>query len=385
MAAIFPHYFDHINGAPPIDEAVTAMVPWLGAPANPQMDHQSGRRAQMALEAARAQVAGMLNVPPATLAFTASGTEANNLGIKGFLNANRRRGDHILLSAVEHLSVARAVKRMSEQGYRVDTVPVDRTGRVDPRQVAERLTDDTALVCIQLANPEVGAIQPVADIAALCKPHRAALLVDAVAAAGRMPIDATALGADLLTLAAAPMGGPAGAAALHVRKGLRIQPLIDGGVQENGWRGGLENVAAAVGFGVAAEHTTTRLADRIAHLDRLATRLRTLLGPLPGIHFTGPEQPRLAGHVSMLIDQVEGQSLLGLLDKAGVAASSGSLCGAKAMKASEVLTAMGYGPERALSGVVFSFGPGNSLQEVDQGAELLRQCIDQCHRARAGA
>ncbi len=384
MASCAACYFDHINGGRPLAEAVAAMAPWLGVAANPQMGHSGGRQAHMALEAARAQVAALIGAAPETVLLTGSGTEANNLGLKGFLKANRRRGTQILLSAVEHPTIERAARRMVDAGYTLDTIPVDRHGRVDPHQVAERLSDDTALVCVQLANPEVGTVQDIAAIAALCKPRKAALLVDAIAAAGRMPVDVGQLGADLLTLSSSNLCGPAGAAALYLRRGLRLQPEIDGGIQEGGRRGGLENVAALVGFGTAADITRQTLTERITHLDQLAVRFREQLNNIPGIHLTGAHHARAAGHVSLRVDGVEGESLLIRLDEAGIAASSGSFCGAKAMKASAVLSAMGYPPHEALSGVVFSFGPGNSLQEVDQGAELLRQCIDRCHQALSG-
>ncbi|MBI5137736.1 MAG: cysteine desulfurase [Nitrospirae bacterium] len=382
----FPvRYFDHINCAPPLEEVVRAMAPWLSAPADPQAEHAAGRRAHMALEAARAQVAALIGAYPAAVLFTATGSEANNLAVKGYLKANRRRGTRILVSAVEHPSVERACRRMTADGYTLDTLPVDRHGRVDPDHLARHLTDDTALVCVQLANPEVGTVQPIAEIASRLAGTRAALMVDAVAAAGRMPIHVEELGADLLTLSASTLGGPAGAAALYVRRGLRVQPEIDGGVQENGQRGGLENVAAAVGFGVAAGLTAQRLADASARLNALAERFRAALSGHPAIAFSGHPETRLPGHVSLLVAGAEGQSLLTLLDKAGVAAASGSHCGAKAMKASPVLTAMGYPAAQALSGVVFSFGPGNSPEEVDQGVELLQQCIDDSQRALPGA
>jgi cysteine desulfurase len=330
-------------------------------------------------------VAKLLGTVPAALLFGASGTEVNNLAIKGFLKANRRKGSRILVSAVEHPSVERSCRRMVEAGYQLDIIPVDNVGRVNPDTVAELLSDDTALVCVQLANPEVGTVQPIAELADICKPHKATLMVDAVAAAGRLPIDLSTLGADILTLSSSNIGGPAGAAALYVRRGLRVQPEIDGGIQENGQRGGLENVAACVGFGIAAEQAAANLQPCTDHLSALAERFRDHLAPLPDFQLTGAAPAsRLPGHVSFLVNGAEGESLLTLLDKAGVAASSGSFCGARAMKASAVLLAMGYPPEQALSGVVFSFGQDNSPEQVDQGADLLRQCADQSKRALSG-
>lgn len=377
-------FFDHLHGSPPLPETVRAMDPWLGTVANPQAEHGLGRRAHMALEAARAEVADLLGADTPEIVFGSSGTEVNNLAVKGFLKSNRRRGNRLLLSAVEHMSVDRACRRMADAGYELTRIGVNPLGRVDPEQVAEAISDDTALVCLQLANPEVGVVQPVAEVAAIARAHGATLLVDAVAAAGRLPIDVSTLGADLLTLNAVNLGGPPGAAALYVRRGVRIQPEIDGGVQESGRRGGLENIPALVGFGHAARLAAAHLPARVRHLEILADRMREQLSSLPDVRLTGPQRNRLPGHVSLLVQGAEGESLLTLLDRAGVAASSGSYCGAQAMKASPVLTAMGLPPEEALAGIVFAFGPANTVAEVDEGVERLRQCIHQYQEALAG-
>jgi cysteine desulfurase len=373
-------YFDHINGGPAVPEALQAMAPWLGAGANPLVAHAAGRRAHMAVEAARAQVAALIGARPEDVIFGATGTEMNNLGAKGYLKANPRKGRHVLLSAVEHPSVERACRRMAADGWSVAAVPVDATGRVAPGDVAKALTDETALVCLQLANPEVGTVQPVAEVAALAHAKGAAVLVDAVFAAGRLKVDVTALGADLLTLSGPGIWGPAGAAALYVRRGLRVQPEVDGGVEEGGRRGGQVNVAATVGMGAAAGRLTLDLAGHLTHLEGLAGALRKKVAELPGVRLTGapPEAVpgRAAGHVSLLVPGADGESFLTLLDWHGVAASSGSFCGAKAMKASPVLTAMGYPPEEALAGVVLSLGPQNTAAEVDQCARALRECIE---------
>ncbi|MFQ5508321.1 MAG: cysteine desulfurase family protein [Leptospirillia bacterium] len=384
MTDELPLFFDQINGAPPLPEVVTGMTPWIALSANPQADHQYGRRAHTAMEEARARVALLIGARPEQVLFGASGTEVNNLAIKGTLKANRKKGRRIVLSAVEHPSVERACRRMTEapgDGYDTVIVGVDRDGRVDPDNLMAAVTDDTAMVCLQLANPEVGTVQPVADVARFLSGHRALLMVDAVAAAGRIPIAVETLGADLMTFSAPPMGGPAGAAALWVRRGVRIQPEIDGGVQEGGRRGGTENVAAIVGFGVAAACAYQGLTEQGAHLDMLADRLRDAIGSISGLSFTGPDNKRLPGHVSFRVDGIEGQSLLLRLDQAGIAASSGSYCGAKAMKASPVLTAMGYPPEAALSGVVFSFDAKIDARNVDEGARRLRECVENLRRA----
>ncbi|MDH5528074.1 MAG: cysteine desulfurase [Nitrospirota bacterium] len=376
-------FFDHINGGPPLPGTLLAMHPWLGRAANPQADHAYGRHAHTALEESRAQVAALLNARTAEILFGASGTELCNLAIKGYAKANRRRGRHLVLSAVEHTAVDRSARRLEDDGYQLTRVPVEREGRVNPAAVAGAVTDDTALVCLQLAAPETGAVQPVAETARLLQGTRTVLMVDAVAAAGRIPIDVRELGCDLLVISADSLWAPPGAAALFVRQGVRVQPEIDGGIQEGGRRGGRENLPAVIALGAAAGICQEQLAARAAYLASLEARLRDAVADLPMIHPTGPVPGphRLPGHFSFLVDGAEGQSLLALLDAAGVAASSGSYCGARAMKASPVLSAMGYPPQLAGSGVVFSLGPENTPEEVDEGAKRLRECIFQSQKA----
>lgn len=373
-------FFDHINAAPPFPEAVKAVADCLLRGGNPQSDHRAGRAARTRLDVARAQIARFIGAHAQEVLFGASGTELGNLAIKGYLKANRRKGRHIVLSAVESPRIDRPCRRMEAEGYRLTRIGVDHQGAIDLDQLADAITPGTALVCVQLGNPEVGTVQRIADVAAIAHQHKAAMLVDACAAAGRVPVDVEALNADLLIVSSGTLGGPPGAAALYIRKRVRLQPEIDGGVQEHGLRGGLENVPACVGFAAAAHKLATTMPARTAHLNALAARFTGHLTDAE-IHLTGPVAARLPGHVSLLVSGTDGQSLLARLDEAGVAASSGSFCGAQAMKASAVLTAMGYTPTEAGSGIVFSFGPENTAEEVDEGAKRLRECISQCKQS----
>ncbi len=375
-------FFDHINAAPPFPEAVNAVTDCLVRGGNPQSDHRAGRAARTRLDVARAQVARFIGAHAEEVLFGASGTELGNLAIKGYLKANQRKGRHIVLSAVESPRIDRPCRRMEAEGYRLTRIGVDGEGIIDLDQLADAITPGTALVCVQLGNPEVGTVQRIADVAAIAHQHKAAVLVDACAAAGRVPVDVAALNADILILSASPLGGPPGAAAMYIKKPVRLQPEIDGGVQERGLRGGLENVAACVGFAAAAHKLATTMPAHTEHLNALAARFTGHLTDMPEIRLTGPGlEDRLPGHVSLLVSGTDGQSLLARLDEAGVAASSGSFCGAQAMKASAVLTAMGYTPTEASSGIVFSFGPENTAEEVDEGAKRLRECISQCKQS----
>ena len=246
-------YLDHIAATPLLPEVREAMRPYLGeAFGNPQSLHAAGRRAQEAVEEAREDVAALVGAQAAEIYFTASGTEANNFAVKGLALGQQAKGRHIVVSAIEHSSVLNSVKALERQGFTATLVPVDGSGRVDPADVEKALTKETILVSVMTANSEVGTIEPIAEIAAAAKPRGILVHTDAVAAAGSVPLDVQALGVDALSLAGDQFYGPKGGAALFVRKGVRILPLVDGGIQEGGRRGGTENVPAIVGLGRAA-------------------------------------------------------------------------------------------------------------------------------------
>ncbi|NLH76653.1 MAG: cysteine desulfurase, partial [Acidobacteria bacterium] len=243
-------YCDRIAATPLLPEVREAMRPYLeGAFGNPQSLHAAGREAQEAVEAARADVAALVGARPDEIYFTASGSEANNFALKGLALGQQSKGRHLVVSAVEHSSVLNSVKALERLGFTSSLVPVDRTGRVDPADVAKALTKETTVVSVMTANSEVGTIEPVADIAAVCRERGVLFHTDAVAAAGSVPLDVKALGVDALSLAGDQFYGPKGAAALFVRKGVRVLPLVDGGIQEGGRRGGTENVPAIAGLG----------------------------------------------------------------------------------------------------------------------------------------
>ncbi|MEN6310260.1 MAG: cysteine desulfurase family protein, partial [Acidobacteriota bacterium] len=263
-------YFDHIAATPLHPQALEAMLPYLGeAYGNPQSLHAAGQRALAAVDEARAQVAGLVGAAGDEIIFAASGSEANNLAVKGLAQAYQARGKHIVVSAVEHLSVLNPVKSLEKLGFSSTTVPVDGTGLVDPAAVEKALRKDTVLVSVMTANNEVGTIEPVADIARVCRARGVLFHTDAVAAAGAIPLDVRELGVDALSLAGDQFYGPKGSAALFLKKGTRILPLVEGGIQENGRRAGTENVAAIVGLGRAAAIARADMAGRTARLEPL--------------------------------------------------------------------------------------------------------------------
>ena len=375
-------YLDRIAATPLLAEVREAMAPFLGeAFGNPQSLHAAGRRAQEAVEEAREDVAALVGGKPAEIYFTASGTEANNFALKGLGLGQQARGRHVVVSAIEHSSVLNSVKAMEKQGFTSTLVPVDGSGRVDPAAVAEALTPETTLVSVMTANSEVGTIEPVAAIAAVCKPRGVLVHTDAVAAAGSVPLDVEALGVDALSLAGDQFYGPKGGAALFVRKGVRILPLIDGGIQEGGRRGGTENVPAIVGLGraarLAARDMELRRAALVPLRDRLLDELPRRIGH---VLVTGSRTDRLPHQASFCVEFVEGEAMLLSLDMQGVAASSGSACTSKALKASHVLLAMGLDHATAQGSLVFSLIDAATRDDVDHLLEVFPPIVDRLRR-----
>lgn len=360
-------YLDHIAATPLRPEAFEAMRPFLGASfGNPQSLHTAGREALAAVDAAREEVAALIGAAAPEIYFTANGSEANNFAVKGLAAGQQARGRHIVVSAIEHTSVLNSVKALERSGFTATLVPVDREGRVDPAEVGKALTKDTVLVSVMLANSEVGTIEPVAEIAALCRERKVLCHTDAVAAAGNIPVDVGALGVDALSLAGDQFYGPKGAAALFVRKGTRILPFIDGGIQEGGRRGGTENVAAIVGLGRAAALARAEMAARAAALVPLRDRLLDELPKRIGhVIVTGSRTDRLPHHASFCVEFVEGEGMLLFLDMKGIAASSGSACTSKALKASHVLLAMGLDHATAQGSLIFSLIDGTAPSDVE--------------------
>ena len=371
-------YLDRIAATPVRPEVFEAMRPFLNdAFGNPQSLHAWGRRAQDAVEGARAETAALIGADPSEIYFTASGSEANNLAIKGLAAGQQARGKRLVVSAIEHTSVLNSVKALEKSGFSSVLVPVDGQGRVGPAAVERALTGDTVLVSVMTANNEVGTIEPVAEIAAACRARGILFHTDAVAAAGSVPLDVRALGVDALSLAGDQFYGPQGAAALYVRKGVRVLPLVDGGIQEGGRRGGTENVAGIVGLGRAAALARTEMAARAAALVPLRDRL---LDELPRrvehVRVTGSRTARLPHHASFCVEFVEGEGMLLFLDMKGFAASSGSACTSKSLKASHVLLAMGLDHATAQGSLIFSLIDGTEAAAVEALLEAFPPIVE---------
>jgi cysteine desulfurase len=373
-------YFDHAATTPVHPHVVEAMLPYLQEKfGNPLSLHSFGEDPREAVEEARARVADLIGARPDEIYFTASGSEANNMAVKGIALMNRQKGQHMVVSAIEHQSVLNSTQTLEKLGFEVTQVPVDQHGLVDPDDVVTAIRDDTTLVSVMHANSEIGTIEPVAEIARAVKEKRKGIAfhTDAVATVGTLPVDVRELEVDLLSLAGSQFYGPKGAAALFIKKGVRLMPLIDGGIQERGRRAGTENVPAIVGLGVAAELAQEGLAERAERLVPLRHRLiERLTSEMDRVYLTGHPTKRLPGHVSVCIEFIEGESMLLMLNMQGVAASSGSTCTSRALKASHVLTAIGVETALAQGSLVFTLGESSTIEDVDYVAEVLPPIVE---------
>jgi len=371
-------YLDNNSTTPILPEVRDVMLPYLGEYfGNPSCLHEWGDPPREALETARNQVADLIGGAPEEIIFTGSGTESNNFAVKGLAMANQKKGKHVVVSAIEHFSVLNSAKTLEKMGFTYSTVAVDKYGVIDPEHVRKAIRDDTVLVSIMHANGEVGTLEPIKEIGKITKEKDIVFHTDAVATAGTIPVNVKELGVDALSLAGNMFYGPKGVGALWLRKGTRITPLLDGGIQEGGRRAGTENVAGIVGLGKAAELAKAHLAVRNEHLARLRDRLlKELPARISRVMITGHPQNRLPGHASFCVEFIEGESMLMLLNSQGVAVTSGSACTSRALQASHVLLAMGLPHEIAQGSLLFGLGMSNTNEDVDYVLDILPPIVD---------
>ncbi len=371
-------YLDHASSSPLRPGALAAMLPYLqGHPGDPARLHAEGRATRVAVEDAREQVAALFGARPREVVFTSSGTESVNHAIWGGVRRGGL-GGHVVSTAVEHSAVLDACRR--EPGG-LTLVGVDPSGRIDPDEVRDAITPSTVLVSVQLANHEVGTLQPVEEVVALAHQHADLLVhVDACAASGQVPIDFGALGADLLSVSGHKWGAPKGAAAMLVRRGLRVPPLIVGGAQERARRGGIEDVAAIVGFGAAAaEVATTMPAEQAAARARTERVAEAVLAAVPDTVRLGATDARVPHLLCLGIGGVEAEPVLLGLDQHGVAVHSGSSCSSEALEPSPVLTAMGADADRSLR---VSVGWSTTDADVERLIDALPEVVTRLRALR---
>ncbi|MBI4669792.1 MAG: cysteine desulfurase [Elusimicrobia bacterium] len=360
-------YLDNHSNAK-IDERVLAeMMPYLKENyGNAQSMHALGERAKEALEKARQQAGNMIGAGVNEICFTSCASEANNLAVKGTAEAFKHKGRHIVVSGIEHFSVLYAAKRLGMMGFEITYLPVDKHGLVSPDDVKKAIKAETILVSVQHANPEIGAIQPIKEIAKAVHERNVLFHTDATCTAGIVPVNVEDLGADLLTFSSTQFYGPKGAAALYIKKGIRLAPLIDGGIQEGGKRAGTENIPAIAGFGKACEIAKTEMETNARRTILLRDRL---LDQLPKkieyLYLTGHPSQRLPNNVSFMVEFVEGEGMFLLLDQKGIYVTSGSACASKALKMSHVLTAINADPAIGQGSILMTLSKYNTGDEID--------------------
>lgn len=372
-------YLDH-NATTPIDGRVLdAMLPFLREQfGNASSGHQPGRVARAAVDAARQQVAALVHAHPSQVIFTSGGTEANNLALKG--SAACMTPGHIIVSAVEHSSVRTAAKALQKQAWMLSEIGVDADGRLDIDNLRAMLAclpvDSAKILAVMLANNETGIVYDSAPIAALAREFGATLLVDAVQAAGKMPVNFVDSGAQMMSLSAHKIYGPKGVGALIVDKSIDIEPMLHGGGHEKARRAGTENVAAIVGFGKAAELALTELSTRTVQMEALRNYLEArLLSELPQAIIFGQQADRVPNTSFFALPGIDGETLLMSLDQAGLAVSSGSACSTGDVEPSHVLSAMGVTAERARGAIRVSLGKDSRREEIDNFIDCLKQQV----------
>ena len=359
-------YFDHVATNPLHPDVLEAMMPYLKDDfGNPMSVYEYGVTAKKAIDLARERVAALVNSRPAEIIFTASGAEANNFALRGIALARQNEGRHLLVSRMEHHSILNSARFLEKSGFTVTYLPVDKYGVVDPETVKKAITKETTVISVTHASSEVGTIEPIREIVKVAKERNITVHTDAVATTGNIPVDVKELDVDLLSMTAHQFYGPKGAAALYVRQGTRIVPLIYGGIQESGRRAGTENVPAIVGMGRAAELAKEEMQQRIEYLCPLRDRIIDTISAVPNVYLTGARDDRLPAHASFCVEYIEGEAMLLLLAGKGIFSASGSACSSKALKASPVLLSMGVSSSLAQGSIVFTLGMGNGAEDVD--------------------
>jgi len=370
-------YFDHVATNPLREDVLEAMMPYLREEfGNPLSTYPMGQKAREAIEAARADVAALISARPQGIVFTASGAEANNMALRGLALAKKDKGQHAIVSKVEHHSVLNTARFLEKSGFTVTFLPCDNHGMIDPGVLRKAMMEETVLVSVIHASSEVGTIEPIKELAAVAHEGGAAFHTDAVATVGNVPVDVEELGVDALSMAAHQFYGPKGAGALYVKPGTRIVPLIYGGIQESGRRAGTENVPAIVGMGKAASIAKEQLVGRMAHNLRLRDMLIDGVMKVKDVITTGHPTERLPGHASFCAEYIEGEAMLLMLAFKGILVASGSACSSKALKSSPILLSMGVPTHTAQGSVVFSVGEGTEDEDVEYVMKEFPQVID---------
>ena len=375
-------YLDHNATTPLRPEVLKAMLPYFHEKfGNPSSIHRFGQEVKKGVEEAREQVARLVNAHPREIVFTGSGTEANNLAIKGALSLLQKNGRHLITSSIEHPAVLKTCQYLEKLGVRVTYLPVDRYGVVDPEEVRKSITPETILITLMHSNNEVGTIQPVQEIGQIARTHGILFHTDAIQSVGKIPVDVRSLGVDFLSISAHKICGPKGVGALFIKEGTLIEPLHHGGHHELNRRAGTENVAGIVGFGKASELAFEELLENPERTKPLRDYfLGKIHQGIDHVHLNGHPTKRLPNTLNVTFEFIEGESLVINLDLFGIATSTGSACTSGALEPSHVLLAMGLPALQAQGSLRISIGRESTREEVDQTVEVLKETV---HRLRS--
>lgn len=375
-------YLDNAATTALSPKVLEKMMPYLtDIYGNASSPHSFGQTARIGVEHAREQVARAINADPSEIVFTGCGTESDNTVLFGVAERYAKKGDHIITTNAEHHAILHSCAALEKKGIKVTYLPVDKDGLVTPEQVRDATTDKTILVSVMFANNEVGTIMPIPEIAAVCHEKGVLFHTDAVQAAGHIPIDVKAMGIDMLSISGHKFHGPKGVGVLYERKGIRLPSYIIGGEQEKGRRAGTENVAGIVGLGEALELAVTNMSETSARMTRMRDRLiEGIEATIPEVKLNGHRTKRLPNNVNFSIKYIEGESILLMLDMAGIAASSGSACTSGSLDPSHVLLALGLTHEVAHGSVRMTLGDDTTDEDIDYVLETLPKVA---HRLRA--
>ena len=369
---------DHSATTPVAPLVLEAMLPYFSEKyGNASSLHSFGLEAKEALEAAREKVAGLLGASPEEIIFTSGGTESDNLALKGIARRNKEKGKHIITTSIEHPAILETCGRLEKEGFEVTYLPVTSAGLVDLAALEANIRQETILISVMHANNEVGTIQPLEEIGKIAKKRDICLHTDAVQSVGKIPTDVNALGVDLLSLSAHKLYGPKGVGALYIRKGTKLESIIQGGGHERGLRSGTENIAGIVGLARAAElanQTMTAEAERLTKLrDRLA---KLVLETVPDAWINGTMERRLPGNLNFGFRYVEGESMLLFLDAMGIAVSTGSACSSHKLEPSHVLRSLGLKPEECHGSLRITLGSSNTEEDIDYVAQSIIKAVE---------
>jgi len=368
-------YLDNAASTQIHEDVLNSMLPYLKEQyGNPSSMHRYGRLAHKAVEKARKQIASIINAEPSEIILTSGGTESNNTALRGITMKNT--SGQIITSSIEHDAILEPCKKLAQNGFDVDYLPVNQFGMVECSDLKNYISKKTILVSIMFGNNEVGTIQPISEIAKICKEYEVPFHTDAIQAVGKTPIDVKKLNIDLLSISSHKLYGPKGIGALYIKNGIDVDPVILGGGQERGLRSGTENVASIVGFGKACEIAKNNLNENILQMKKLRdTLVEKILNEIPEVILNGHPRSRLPNNAHFTFFGVNGEDLIIKLDEYGIAASTGSACSVNTQKASHVLQAMGFSHEQITGSLRLTIGIFNDQKEIEQTVNVLKKVV----------